>query len=129
MKSQTKPTLDLMGICTSFICMIHCISIPLLIILGFDSILWMVDNEWVEMAILLASLLIGGIAFFRGYLLHRQRFIPLLFVAGFLLIANGESVAPEWLGILVAVFGASLIAIAHFQNLKYRRLKGSTVNN
>lgn len=128
MKEPTRPTMDLMGICTSFICMIHCISIPLLVILGFDSVLWMIDNEWVEMGILFASLLIGSIAFFRGYLLHRQRFIPLLFAIGFLLIANGESVAPEWLGILVAIFGATLIAIAHFQNLKWRRLKGSTVN-
>lgn len=122
MKKQARPTIDLLGICTSFICMIHCISIPLLIILGFDSILWLIDNEWVELGILLASLLIGGIAFFRGYLLHRQRFIPLLFVVGFLLIANGESIAPEWLGILVAVIGATLIAFAHFQNLKWRRI-------
>lgn len=128
MKRPAQSTMDLMGICTSFICMIHCISIPLLVIVGFDSVLWMIDNEWVEMAILFASLLIGGIAFFQGYLLHRRRFIPLLFVAGFLLIAKGELIDPEWLGIMVAVFGTILIVIAHFQNLKWRRMKSSAIN-
>ena len=127
MKNKSTFSLDLAGICTSIICMIHCISIPLLILLGIDSILWAVDQEWVELTIIISSLLIGSTAFFRGYIKHKQHFIPVLFVAGFLLIVNGEAVAQKWLGIVLSVIGAAIIAYAHIQNLRWKH--SSAYNN
>lgn len=122
MKKQARPSFDLIGLCTSVICMLHCLSIPLLMILGVDSVLWLVDQEWIEVTIILSSLIIGSIAFYNGYLQHKQHFIPILFVAGFLLIVNGESVVQEWLGITLSVIGAAIIAYAHLQNLSWRKI-------
>ena len=90
-------------------------------ILGVDSILWLVDHEWIELAIILTSLIIGSIAFYNGYLRHRQHFIPILFASGFLLIVNGESVVQEWLGVSLSVFGAAVIGYAHLQNLRWKQ--------
>ena len=126
MKNETKANIDLLGICTSVLCMLHCLAIPLLIVLGLDSVLRVVDQEWIEMGILLASLTIGALAFYRGYSRHKRIFIPFTFLVGFLLIANGESVSPEWAGLTLSVFGACIIAFAHIQNMRWMRIGAST---
>jgi len=113
--------LDKIGMCTSIVCIIHCMAIPILIIFGLDTVLRVVDQEWVEWAIILFGLSVGLISFLGGFLTHRQHFVPVLFVAGFLLIINGESVAAEWVSLGLSVSGATIIAYAHIQNLKLKR--------
>lgn len=112
---------DRVGMCTSFLCMIHCMAVPLLFIFGIDSILILVDQEWLELSIIALSLVIGLVAFLRGFLRHKQHFIPVLFVSGFLLIINGEAVEPLFLKAFLSVVGASIIAYAHYHNLKLMR--------
>lgn len=117
--------LDKVGVCTSALCMLHCLALPVLFIMGLDSALQMVDQEWLEMLIIFLSVVIGLVAFLRGYLLHRQHFIPVLFVTGILLIANGEGVENATMTVLLPVAGAATIIYAHLLNLAYRR-KGAT---
>lgn len=120
-KKQLTILLDKLGMCTSMICMLHCLSIPLFFILGFDTLLRVVDQEWVESAIIAFALAIGLISFMGGFFRHRQHFIPVLFVAGFLLLVNGEAVSQTWLALVLSTTGAIIIAYAHFQNLKWKR--------
>ena len=112
---------DKLGMCTSFVCALHCLAIPIFLILGVDSALVLIDQEWIELTIIMLSFLIGFVSFLVGYVQHRQHFIPVLFLAGFLLIINGESVASSWLAVILSVAGASIIAYAHFQNLKWKQ--------
>ena len=112
---------DKIGMCTSVVCMVHCMAIPILFIFGSETLLRMIDQEWVEWSIILFALLIGLVAFINGFVTHRQHFIPVLFVSGFLLLVNGESVATEWISLGLSLSGASVIAYAHFQNLKWKR--------
>lgn len=121
MSKNQLVVLDKVGMCTSLICMIHCLSIPLFIILGFDTALRFFDQEWVELMIITTAFIIGMISFLGGFMKHRQHFIPVLFVAGFLLIVNGESVLNEWTSVSLSVAGALVIGYAHFQNLRWRR--------
>ncbi len=118
---QKAISFDNMGIWASSICIVHCLAAPALLILGLDSILWVVDHPWLEIAIISVTVTIGLIAFFIGYRVHRQHFIPVLFVAGALLMINGESVAEEWLGLLLSSFGALIVIYAHFHNYQLRR--------
>ncbi len=111
---------DKLGICTSIVCMTHCLLIPLLLILGLDSLLHVFDQEWIEIALLGSSLAIGSFSFLRGYMLHRQHFVPILFLAGFLLLVNGEAVSNLGLAVTLSVIGALIIAYAHVQNLKWK---------
>lgn len=113
--------LDKIGICTSAVCMVHCLSIPLFLIFGFDTLLIAFDQEWIEWIIIASALVIGLLSFIGGFLRHRQHFVPVLFVAGFLLIINGESVAHSWLSVSLSIAGALVIAYAHLQNLKWKR--------
>ncbi|MBC6424914.1 MAG: MerC domain-containing protein [Ekhidna sp.] len=113
---------DKLGICASLVCLIHCLIVPFLLIIGFDTILHLIDQEWIETGLILSSLLIGGYAFIRGFLSHRQHFVPVLFLAGFLLLVNGEAVTNTWLAPILSVTGALIIIYAHFQNLKLKQL-------
>ena len=101
--------------------MIHCLSIPLFLLFGFDSLLRVLDQEWIEWTIIVTALVIGLVSFYVGYRTHRQHFVPVLFVAGFLLIVNGESVPYALVSVGLSVSGAMVIAYAHIQNLKLRR--------
>lgn len=120
MKKIYSSSLDKVGMCTSIICIAHCISIPLFLLFGMDSLLRLMDQEWLEWVVIGLTLLIGFFSFLGGFLVHKQHFIPVLFVAGFLLIINGESVTHTWVSIGLSVAGALVIVYAHIQNLKWR---------
>lgn len=113
--------IDQLGMCTSVLCMIHCMAMPLLLILGMDTLLWWTENEAFELTLIGLSLLIGSISFVGGYKRHKQHFVPVLFIAGVLLMINGESVGQEWLHISLSVGGAAIIIYAHFNNYQLRR--------
>lgn len=113
--------LDQLGMCASALCIIHCMALPFLLILGMDTMLWWTENEAVELTLIGLALGIGLISFVGGYLRHKQHFVPVLFLAGILLIINGESVAVEWQGILLSSLGAAITIYAHFNNYKLRR--------
>jgi hypothetical protein len=81
----------------------------------------LIESEWIEWTIIAVALLIGVISFLGGYLAHRKLHIPILFVAGFLLIINGESLQNEWISLTLSVSGALLIIYAHFHNLQNKR--------
>ena len=120
-KENSKAYLDKIGMCTSAICMIHCLIVPFLLIFGFDSVLKFVDQEWIEWTIILFALFVGAISFIGGFRSHKQHFIPVLFVAGFLLLINGESVSTTWLSTSLSIAGALVIAYAHILNLRWRQ--------
>lgn len=113
--------LDKIGMCTSVLCIIHCLSIPLFLVFGFDSMLRLIEKEWIEWVIIAIALLIGVVSFLGGYLVHRKDYIPILFIAGFLLIISGESISNEWLSLTLSVSGASLIIYSHFKNLMFKQ--------
>ncbi len=117
---------DKLGMCASMICLIHCVLIPFFLILGFDTLLHVFDQEWIEVGLIGSSLFIGLYSFLRGYFHHRKHFVPVLFLAGFLLLVNGEAVPQIWLALALSVTGALIIIYAHFQNLKLKQLHATT---
>ena len=126
MIKKNAVAIDKLGVCTSAFCMLHCLAVPLLVIFGLDSLLFAIDQEWIELTIIGASLVIGLVSFMGGFIQHRQHFVPVLFVAGFLLLVNGEAVAGSWQAAGLSIAGAAVIAYAHIQNL---RLKNRVANN
>lgn len=117
-----KIPLDKIGICTSVLCIVHCLAVPVLLVFGFDSALRFIEEEWIEWVIMGAALCIGLSSFITGYKEHKQHFILFLFLAGFFLIVVGDSVHHAWTSAAISVAGASIVVYAHFQNL-YQRIK------
>ena len=121
MTKKNTLIIDKIGICTSVICILHCLAMPIFLILGLDSLLLVLDQEWVELTIILLALIIGVSAFGRGFARHRQHFVPVLFIAGFLLLVNGESVENTWLKVGLSVAGAMVVAYAHYHNFLLKK--------
>ncbi|MDN3204442.1 MerC domain-containing protein [Algoriphagus sediminis] len=122
MKDRLSIVLDKFGICASVLCMVHCLALPIFMILGFEVMIKSIDQEWIETAIILSSLIIGGVSFMWGFWLHKKHYVPILFFAGFLLILNGESVANERIGLFLTLAGAGVIIYSHLQNMYWKNL-------
>lgn len=112
---------DEMSVFVSLLCLMHCIAVPLFLLFGFDFVHRLIDQEWIEWTIIGLALVVGMVAFIGGFIAHRQHFVPVLFVAGFLLLINGESVAQTWSSASLSIAGALVIIYAHVQNLKWKR--------
>jgi len=94
-----------------------------------DTLLRLINQEWVEWVIIAAGLLIGLASFSGGYFKHKQHYVPVLFLAGFLLIINGETVASEAMAVILPVSGAGVVIYAHLQNLVLKqRVKQNTTH-
>lgn len=78
---------DVLGISVSVLCAVHCVVLPLALtsftIVGVP----LLHNPWLEAAIIVCSLLIGLMAFYKGcFVQHKVKWPVLLFVAGFVLL-------------------------------------------
>ena len=116
MSATNKQSWDTLGMCTSMLCAVHCLAIPFLMVAGAESLLFFIDSEWMEWALLLSALVIGLFAFISGVIKHKKHFFLVLFIAGFLLLITGESVEGMWLGSLISAGGALVIIYAHYFN-------------
>ena len=75
-KKQIAVSLDKMGRYPSVICKVHCLAIPILCLLGFDSLLEIVDHDQVQLMVILLALSTGMVwSFLSGSFKHRQHFI------------------------------------------------------
>ncbi len=121
MTRKNNLKVDKLGMCASAACMLHCLAVPIIFVFGLDATLWWIDQEWIEWSMIGLTLIIGLVSFLGGYRLHKQHFVPVLFLAGLLLMINGEHVGHEWIGITLSCIGASIVIYAHVHNYQLRR--------
>jgi len=108
---------DRIGAGAAFICMVHCVILPLftttLSLFGLEII----ENTKIEVLLLAISFLAGSFAIIHGYLKHHQRKdILIAFVAGFLLLLFSAFLLNGTAEMLAKVSSASIIIFSHFQN-------------
>ena len=111
---------DQWGVIASVGCAIHCAALPLIIttlpLLGLGFL----GNIWVEIIMIIISILIGTYALSTSYPKHKKGLPILILVIGFLLIAAGHLVFEEMEAFLVPIGGLT-IAAAHLINWKYSK--------
>lgn len=109
--------LDLLGILSSSVCLLHCVLLPLLLS-GFPVLAPGVsEHPALEAGTLVLSAAAGGWSFYRSYhRLHRNKWILVLFLCGLaslLLASLVESGLGEG---LLKLVGAGLLITAHLRN-------------
>ena len=123
---------DLTGIILSFTCLIHCLALPLLLLIAPALSRWIALPDGVHAAILLLALPAAAIAMRDGWRRHR-RLVPTVFaVSGLGLLAlglsaheGGVAVAnPEAADQLLTSVGALTLAAAHLVNWRWRHRGG-----
>ena len=118
-KRQQRDALDRAAIFLSGLCLLHCIAVPLALVLGPLLGGWLQNTEtqvhWVLLAL---ALPISAIALQRGFRRHHSWLTIILGYTGLLLMFIGVS---HWLGeaweIALTVTGVSLLLMAHVRNL------------
>ena len=126
MKANSHPTriFDKAGMAISFLCLLHCIALPLLMAL----LPWMStslgEDEGVHKACAAFVLPIGLMALASGYRQHRQGWIFCWGMAG-LVCVGAAAVAGHQLGESLehslSVLGSIQVVLAHYLNLRYQR--------
>ena len=123
---------DLTGILLSLTCLIHCLALPLAILLAPALSRWIALPEGVHAAILLLALPAAAVAMRDGWRRHR-RLVPAVFaVAGLSLLALGLSAHEGWIAVanpaaadrLLTSAGALALAAAHLVNWRWRHRGG-----
>jgi len=124
---------DLTGIVLSFTCLIHCLALPLLILLAPALSRWIALPEGMHAVILLLALPAAVIAMRDGWRRHRRLTPAMLAVAGLGLLALGLSAHEGWIAAvdpetadrLLTSVGALALAAAHLVNWRWRHGGGA----
>ena len=82
MTKKNTLIIDKIGMCTSLGGVFHCLAVSMLLILGLELLLLILNQEWIAPGIILIVPIIGISAFDSGFLRRRQHFVPALFMAG-----------------------------------------------
>ncbi len=114
---------DFISMAAAFLCLIHCVALPLF----FSTLaLWgieVLENIWLELATLAISFFIGGMAIWRGYTTHHhKRQVIIYFSVGMLLMVGGNFVGGELFEIISKIAGAAAMVIAHTINWRRSHL-------
>jgi hypothetical protein len=111
------------GVAASVACAIHCAVVPLFVsslpLLGVN----MVDNIFIEVALLGVALIIGYTTLRHGFKRHHHKILPLtLFSSGILFFGLNLFISFPFSVFLFVIPGVALILSAHFLNFRLCRM-------
>ena len=113
---------DKFAIGLSLICAIHCLALPLLLIILPSMIALQLDNEIFHTLIIITVLPVSIFALTLGYKKHKHNWLLIVGFTGLLLLVIavilGEETTGEFGEKLLTVLGASLVAAGHLWNFR-----------
>lgn len=119
---------DLLGITLSLTCLVHCLALPLLLLLAPALGTWIAVPEWVHAAILMLALPAATFAMKDGWRRHGRMVPAGLAAAGLGLLAAGLVAHEGWIAFtdpetadrLLTSIGAVALVTAHLLNWRWR---------
>jgi hypothetical protein len=123
---------DLTGIILSLTCLLHCLALPLLLLLAPALSRWIALPEGIHAVILLLALPAAMIAMRDGWRRHRRLAPAILAAIGLGLLALGLSAHERWIAAadpeaadrVLTSAGALTLAAAHLVNWRWRHRGG-----
>jgi len=117
----TPPTThwDKTAIFLSALCLVHCLAIPIALLLGTAASQWLLDTE-TQMHWLLLALAapLSGFTLWHGYKKHNAKAILFFGCTGLTLMLIGVShLLGDRFEIVLTAIGVSLVLVAHVKNL------------
>lgn len=119
---------DLLGITLSLTCLVHCLALPLLIVLAPALGTWIATPEWLHAAILMLVLPAATFAMKDGWRRHRRMAPAALAATGVGFLVAGLAAHDGWIALadpetadrLLTSLGALALATAHLLNCRWR---------
>ena len=116
MKSKNY-SLDIIASTSSFLCAIHCISVPVVLSFSSLNVLRFLDNQYLEWTFIIIGLFFVISSLWPCYKREHRKLKPLIFASlGFVLILAGKLDFTEIWEISNTVIGSSFISLAHYFN-------------
>lgn len=120
--SKTTARLDRLGMTASTLCAIHCALVPIFLtalpLLGLEFL----ANEWVEITMLIASVVLGTLSLSLSYRNQHHKVLPFLVLfAGFAFIGTGHFSGIAFLEPILIPLGGFTVAAAHLVNWRLNR--------
>ena len=113
---------DKFAIGLSLICAIHCLALPLLLIILPSMMALQLDNEIFHTLIIITVLPVSIFALTLGYKKHKRNWLLIVGFIGLLLLVIavilGEETTGEFGEKLLTVLGASFVAAGHLWNFR-----------
>jgi drug/metabolite transporter (DMT)-like permease len=130
MNASYQIKLDLISSLAALLCALHCVALPLffstLPLFGIEII----ENLWIELATIFISLMVGGIAIYKGYTHHHKTiWIVWLFLLGIALMVTGNFMHLEETEYILKISGAVILLICHVANWKKSHRKNCSLIN
>jgi len=128
--------LDQAAICLSGACLVHCLALPVLMVLAPWISLGIFGEKWFHLALVVIVVPISLFAFRMGYRQHGGRGMLLPGLSGLALVALAAvmefaHIGSHELAAGVTSLGGILLIVGHWRNLRGRRCfrgsRGSTV--
>lgn len=117
---------DKAAISLSFVCVLHCLALPIFLVLFPSLALMTFNDEAFHQWILFGILPLSVIALVIGFLHHHNYSVILISCLGLSILVGTAMLDHELLGkygeILLTVIGSAIIAFGHFRNSRLRRL-------
>lgn len=119
---QTADVAESAAISASLLCLVHCLALPLLLMLLPGALGLFAQSELFHIAALALVVPAAGIAFGLGYRRHRTFLPPLLGLCGVGCLAVALLFPAGLLGeTLLTVTGSLLLTVGHVANWRLRR--------
>jgi len=121
--SLRTSTLDTAGAVSAALCAVHCSVSGLWLAIVPGLGLGLLLDPRLEQLFLWSAVLLGGLAFTRGWRHHRSVWPALLFGVGLLALLLVRPFVPEGSGVEIGVvlLGAASLISAHWQNARLQR--------
>ncbi len=111
-----KFNLDFAGFAASFICAVHCVSLPILMSLGLTASSSFLHNHFFEMVIIGFGVVVATASLYNDFKKHKS-YLPMAFILpGFMILIYGLKGHHDLTHTLVSVLGSTLVATAHILN-------------
>ena len=126
--SDSTTYLDRAAIALSGLCVLHCLSMPLLLVLVPFAAQLTGDHFHLQMLVLVVPA--SSIALGLGFRRHRRAEVVAAGLAGMLLLFVGATWAHTEIGIVadrvMTIIGSSVLAVAHFYNSRLSQFRRTT---
>lgn len=120
---KSPEILDKVAVALSGLCLLHCLALPLVIVL-LPLLNEVAVDQW-HAPMLLVVIPVSVFAFAIGFQRHGSRAVIVLGAAGMLLMVVGGTLAHYLLGLtadrILTVSGAVVLAVAHYRNSRLSR--------
>lgn len=119
-KIKSVLNLDKMGIFLSFLCAVHCVLTPIIMLSLPIMARYYLAHPLFHLVLALFIFPIGFLAFYQGYQHHRRALVFYLGVPGLLIVSVVPTFFHEYLNMwtepILMVLGSALLVLAHWTN-------------